>query len=136
MTTSSLCSPEKLKERRGGMAGTLDISPQNSLRVASFLSLARRAGVLFLGQDDIRRALRRGDRILVLLTSDSSANVQRALKGYVARGMCRQLFLAATREEMHGMTGLGLTQVFGLPETHGLARKIEEFAAKGGERNE
>lgn len=118
------------------MEESYDVSSQDALRVASLLSLAWRAGILLLGQDALRRALRRGDRILVLLTSDYSANVQRALKGYVARGMCRQLFLAATREEMHEVTGLGLTQVFGLPEMHGLARKIEEFAAKGGKRNE
>jgi hypothetical protein len=36
---------------------------------------------------------------------------------------------------MHEVTGLGLTQASGFPEMHGLARKIEEFAAKGGKWN-
>lgn len=118
------------------MADLPDVSTQDCPRVASFLSLARKAGVLLLGQDDLRRNLRKGNKILVLLTSDCSANVRRALTGYISRGMCRQFSLAVTREEMHGMTGFGLIQVFGLPEAHGLARKIEEFASKGGERSE
>ncbi len=98
--------------------------------------LARRAGVLVLGQDGIRQALRCGKNMTLLLASDASGNVRRMLRGYEERGRCAVFVLGASREMIEGRTGLPGSQIVGLPRDHGLAQRVESLLSKGGEENE
>ncbi len=100
------------------------------------IMLGRRAGVLVLGQDSVRQALRCGGSMTILLSSDVSENVRRMLRGYEERGQCAVFLLDEDRELLESRTGLPRSQIVGLPRDHGLAQRMESLLSKGGEGNE
>jgi len=91
-----------------------------------------KAGLLIKGQDSVRRELKRGSRLLVLLTADHSENVASMLEGYRQRGRCR-VFVMDTwrRDSVHEGLPVGQTQILALPADNGLAAKIEMLVTKG-----
>ena len=112
------------------------MSEDNRKEIFSLLALSRRAGVLQIGQDAAKMMLRRGERAVLFIAEDCSANVLRMFKGYEERGQCRIVDFPAKREDM--MTFLGVaTQIVALPERHGLTLKIESLLrGKGGRLHE
>lgn len=102
----------------------------------SLITLARRAGVLLLGQDAVRQTLRQGKPLLVLLAADASANVCRMLRGYEEREQCVVYFLEECRAALGNRLGLPSSQLVGIPRSHGLAQRMESFFSKEGEGNE
>ena len=50
-------------------------------KLLSALGLARRAGRLAMGHDDVKHALRRGDARLIVLASDASPRLAEELRG-------------------------------------------------------
>lgn len=101
-------------------------------QVASTLGLARRAGVLLLGQDRVREALKGGKVLLILYADDVSANVQRMFKGYEERAQCKVYrFKGINRKVLGEALGLPSVQVLGLPQGSGFADKLEVLLKEG-----
>ncbi|MDO9509048.1 MAG: hypothetical protein Q7I97_06895 [Thermovirgaceae bacterium] len=101
-------------------------------KIENLLGLALKAGLLIKGQDSIRRELRKGSRLLILLTSDHSRNVASMLEGYRRRGRCKIIVLDfLTRTQVEEVLSMGRTQILGLPLGNGLTSKIEMLVTKG-----
>jgi len=101
------------------------------------VGLAQRAGALRIGQKNIREALKNGERLLVLLTSDRSRNVEAMLRGYESRGQCRVVVMPeCTRYELGHSVSRREAQIAGIPAEHGLSKKIQALTAKGGNLDE
>ncbi|GAB6281210.1 MAG: hypothetical protein STSR0007_14200 [Thermovirga sp.] len=101
-------------------------------KIKGILGLAQKAGFLIKGQDAIKRELRKGCRLLVLLTSDHSRNVASMLEGYRQRGRCRVYVLdKISRTHLEEELSMGRTQILALPMDNGLTSKVEMLVAKG-----
>lgn len=100
-------------------------------KIEEILGLAQKAGFLIKGQDSVRRELRKGSRLLVLLTSDHSRNVASMLEGYRQRGRCRVYVLdKISRIHVEEELSMGRTQILALPMDNGLTSKVEMLVAK------
>jgi len=101
------------------------------------LGMALKANILTSGQTRVKRALKQGGRLLVLLTEDHSRNVLSAVAGYRERGRCKVIILkGVTRDLIAVHLGLGRTQILAIPENNGMARKIEALVTEGVDTNE
>lgn len=101
-------------------------------KIEEILGLALKAGFLIKGQDSVRRELRKGSRLVVLLTSDHSRNVASMLEGYRQRGRCRVYVLdGMTRTNVEEDLAMGRTQILALPMFNGLTSKVEMLVTKG-----
>lgn len=96
-----------------------------SQRALNMFSIARRAGILIVGQDRIFETLRRGTALAVFITDDCSANVARRLASAQERGTADIYKLKDTGRELLGKSiGMGAAQAAALPKESGLAEKI------------
>ena len=96
------------------------------------VGLSVRAGMLSVGQDKVLQELRKGKKMLVLLTMDCSNNVERAIAGYKERGHCTVIKMDfLDRKAVHSKLNLGKTQILGLPLDSGIAKKIEALVTEG-----
>lgn len=101
-------------------------------KIKNILGLALKAGFLIKGQDSVKRELRKGSRLLILLTSDHSRNVASLLEGYRRRGRCKVIVLDfLTRAQVEEVLSMGRTQILGLPLENGLTSRIEMLVTKG-----
>lgn len=99
-------------------------------KLPGLFGIARKAGMLFIGQDAVRTELKKGSRLLVILSGDHSPNVRSMIEGYRRRGACRVVVLASLgREGLGSMISMGQTQILGLPLGKGLSDKIEKLVA-------
>lgn len=106
-------------------------------RLSGLLGIARRAGLLFSGQDTVKAELRRGKRLLIILSGDHSRNVRSMIEGYRRRGMCRVMVTGNLgREELGRLLSTGQTQIAGLPLENGLSEKIEKLLTEEADRYE
>ena len=106
-------------------------------KLSGLFGIARKAGMLYAGQDAVRTELRKGARLLVVLTRDHSSNVRSMVEGYRRRGACRVVVTESLgRGELGGLLSTGQTQIVGLPLGNGLSGKIEKLVAGGVDRNE
>lgn len=94
-------------------------------QIMNLLGLARRAGILSIGQDNVFAALKKRERLLVLTASDASVNVMRRLDVAVQRGAATQIALdAVDRNTLGAQIGVSAAQIAALPSNNGLAIKI------------
>ncbi len=101
-------------------------------KIEEILGLALKAGFLIKGQDSVKRELRKGSRLIVLLTNDHSKNVASMLEGYRQRGRCRVYVLdKMTRTHVEEELSMGRTQILALPMDNGLTTKVEMLVTKG-----
>ena len=106
-------------------------------KLPGLFGIARKAGMLFTGQDAVRAELKKGSRLLVILSGDHSPNVRSMVEGYRRRGACRIAVLPSLgREELGSMISTGRTQIIGLPLGRGLSDKIEKLVAREVDRYE
>ncbi len=106
-------------------------------RLFEILGMAHKANILVSGQTRIKNELRRGKRLLVMLTEDHSRNVMSAIAGYHERGRCKVVVMkGVTRNSIANQLGLGRTQILAIPEQNGLAEKIEALVTEGVGMNE
>ena len=90
----------------------------------NILGLSRRAGILLIGQDQVLAGDKHNEKLVVIVTSDCSANVLRSLKPRVERGEVVLLKLENTDRTILGSyLGVGSTQIVALPQG-GLAKKV------------
>ncbi|MCE5200933.1 MAG: hypothetical protein LLF78_00250 [Synergistaceae bacterium] len=87
------------------------------------MGMARRAGKLIVGQDNVFAAMKR-DPLLVIVTDDCSASVLRSLGAGVDRGTVRVVTMKDTDRTVLGAhLGVGSAQVAALPLKSGFAKK-------------
>jgi len=88
------------------------------------LGLARRAGILLIGQDKVFAAMKLHKASVVVAACDCSANVRRSLKPGEDRGEITLVVLKNTdRSTLGAYLGVGSAQVAALPQG-GLAEKV------------
>ena len=93
-------------------------------RIMNILGLARRAGILLIGQDQVIKAPGRGEGLLVVVTSDCSSSLLRKLGAKNERGEITLLKLEDTdRSALGARLGVDSAQVAALPHG-GLAKKV------------
>jgi len=98
----------------------------------ALLGLARRARLLVIGQDQMRRSLRKGSPFLLIFPGDVRENVRRLFRGYEERGMCKSYVLKGLNvTDIAAAGGFPPAQVLGLPREHGLARRLESLLDEG-----
>ncbi|MDR1516278.1 MAG: ribosomal L7Ae/L30e/S12e/Gadd45 family protein [Synergistaceae bacterium] len=93
-------------------------------KVLSLLGVARRAGVLLIGQDQVFRSCGRGEGLFLIASEDCSPNVLRkalALDG--KKTVCRAL-RGIGREELGRYVGVRSAQIAAIPIESGFAKKI------------
>jgi ribosomal protein L7Ae-like RNA K-turn-binding protein len=93
-------------------------------KALSLLGIARRAGVLLVGQDQVFRAASRRKGLFVVTSEDCSPNVMRkalALDG--EKTTCRAL-RGVGREELGRHIGVLSAQIAAIPADSGFAKKM------------
>lgn len=100
----------------------------------SYLGLARRAGLLVIGQDNVLMALKRKKRnYVVIMTTDRSESLARSLEREV---FSRNRIISLgnmTREQLGEAIGLMRCQIVALPEGEGLTDTVILRLKEGGE---
>ena len=87
------------------------------LKIKSILGLARKAGALLIGSENIERAEHK--KILIILALDASEGVKKFAEKY------ERLETGMTIKELSGVTGLrDSVQILGLPLSSGFAKKL------------
>jgi ribosomal protein L7Ae-like RNA K-turn-binding protein len=90
----------------------------------NMLGLARRAGLLLIGQDQVLASRKSHESMVVVVTNDCSANVRRALQSWEDKGEVTVIVLKNTdRATLGAYLGVGSTQIAALPRG-GLAEKV------------
>ena len=105
--------------------------PRDWKKILSLLSLARRSGVLLVGQDQIRKKARGKEGFLFIAARDCSSGVLRFVKARVERGEGFLVQAPKDRGELFTSIGLETTQIVALAQNHGLAQEI--YRLLGGE---
>lgn len=94
-------------------------------KVLDMLGMARRAGALIVGQDNVLPALKRSGVLAVFVTRDCSGNVSRHVESAAARGSAKIFLLEDTsRSELGASIGTASAQIAALPAESGFAKKI------------
>jgi len=97
---------------------------ENTERILGMLGIARRAGHLIIGQDDVQQSMRTG-RILAVAANDCSENVVRSLHNGVENKGLKVVTLEEIGRDALGMRiGVKSAQVVALPYDDGFAVKI------------
>ena len=76
-------------------------------KLIRYLSIARKGGMLELGEEDVGAAVRGGKAKVVFLASDASDNAMRRAQGFVHGRDVPLLRIDRTKEEISGATGKG-----------------------------
>lgn len=90
----------------------------------NILGLARRAGVLAIGQDNVFDLAKSGREILVVTTADISQNVLRKLKIQEEKGTVKIISTQITRNALGAALGLQTVQIVGIEANNGFSNKI------------
>ena len=114
-----------------GHVDNQDLSDQTTLRdeLGSLLGLARRAGEIIIGQDRVLEAVLSHKKLLILLSSDHSENVKKALD---MRQIPSTTLTTVDRTAMGEMLGLRQTQIVAFPAGSGFAEKARGLLSEGG----
>lgn len=96
-------------------------------KVLSILGMARRAGVVVIGQDNVLAKLKRGERLFMITTGDCSGALLLKIGRHCERGsVCRSID-GITREELGGAMGISSTQIAALPAESGFADSMAKL---------
>ncbi|MDR1966232.1 MAG: hypothetical protein LBQ36_05940 [Synergistaceae bacterium] len=100
----------------------------------ALLGLARRAGALVVGQDQVFRALKSGGGLFIVASEDCAHNVIRKTEN----PKCElRLVGGLSRTDLGGAIGVGSAQIAALPLGSGFAKKLKELLKiSGGAINE
>lgn len=95
------------------------------------LGIARRSGVLLLGQDRVFAA--KGVRLMAITTEDCGGSVARKVAHRAEAGDFVHIVInGVTREELGNAVGVAGAQIAALPLDSGFAKKIAELLEQGG----
>ena len=93
-------------------------------KTLSLIGLARRAGLLILGVDEVRGALSRGVPLLILVARDVSPVAMEGIRRRGERNGSRILCLPCVRGELGNAAGVRSTTAVALAIQNGFARSI------------
>lgn len=93
-------------------------------KIYKFLGLSRRAGLAFIGQDEVFENIRYGEKILVILSKNVSGTVMKALKNAENSDKAELISTDADREELGKSVGVSSAQIIGIPYDCGIAEQI------------
>ena len=97
-------------------------------RALQTLGLARRAGIVVIGQDRVLDRLRRGERFFIITTDDCAASVLSKVARYTESGSVRHSRIdGITREELGEAMGVRSAQIAALPAESGFADRLAEL---------
>ena len=96
-------------------------------KVLSMLGMARRAGIVAIGQDRVLERLRKGERLLVIVTGDCSDSVLSKAGRYCEGGSARLAIDGVTREELGEAMGVRSAQIAALPAESGFAERVAQL---------
>lgn len=106
-------------------------------KVLDMLGMARRAGALIVGQDNVLPALKRSETLAVFVTTDCAGNVSRHVESAAARGSAKVFLLEDTaRSELGACIGTASAQIVALPAESGFAKKIYTLSYERGDADE
>ncbi|NLX75069.1 MAG: hypothetical protein GXZ13_04390 [Synergistaceae bacterium] len=93
--------------------------------ILNMLGLARRAGELIIGQDDVFAQIRKGKKLFILLANNASKIIQRKVVTVSERNNLTYIALQNTGRKIIGeRLGIKEVQIAALPADGGLAKKI------------
>lgn len=96
------------------------------------LGLARRAGVVVIGQDRVLDGLRRGERFFIITTDDCAASVLSKVARHAESGCARHMRIdGVTREELGEAMGVRSAQIAALPAESGFADNLAKLLNLG-----
>lgn len=102
--------------------------------------MARRAGVLQIGQDIVKSNLARGESLFVFFaefTEEGESSFYRSLrKGRFAEKTNIIIMPEVSGAELSAAVGSGNVKVVALPSRSGFARSISQLLAEGGNKDE
>ena len=95
-------------------------------RALSLLGLARRAGLLLVGQDEVLGALK--SRLFIVTTEDCSPSVLRKVERKLTdRGSVCFVIKGVSRERLGRSIGANSAQIAALPIESGFAKNLSEL---------
>ncbi|MDR1471485.1 MAG: ribosomal L7Ae/L30e/S12e/Gadd45 family protein [Synergistaceae bacterium] len=100
-------------------------------RTLSMLGIARRAGELMIGQDQVLSALKRKKRLLIIRTEDCSQSVIRKIAPSLESGSVSCVAGGVTREDLGRSLGVRGAQIAALFIESGFAVKLSEMLNAG-----
>ena len=98
-------------------------------KLLRYFSIARKAGLLELGEEDVGTAVRGGKAKVVFLAADASDNALRRAQGYVHGRDVPLLRIEQKKEEISGATGKGGCSMAAVTDV-GLADSMLAFLAQ------
>jgi ribosomal protein L7Ae-like RNA K-turn-binding protein len=103
----------------------------------SAFGMARRAGVLQIGQDIVKSNLAGGESLLVFFAENGESSFCRSLrKARFAEKITVVVMPDVSGAELSAAVGSRNVKVVALPLRSGFARSISQLLAEGGNRNE
>ena len=102
----------------------------------SFLGIAKRAGSLIFGMDEVKSKLLKGDVNLVVIASDISENSEEKIRVFMENNSCEDKLVKIdfTKEDMEPIIGKYVA-VMGVSDIN-IAKKIRILAGEKFERND
>ncbi|MDR1915392.1 MAG: ribosomal L7Ae/L30e/S12e/Gadd45 family protein [Synergistaceae bacterium] len=101
-------------------------------RVLSLLGIARRAGELIFGQDQVIGALKKKKRLFIVWTADCSQAVIRKIEPLLEKRSISCVLKDVSRENLGRSLGVQCAQIAALPVEGGFAKKLTELLHSGG----
>ncbi len=97
---------------------------ENERKILNLLGIARRAGVIFIGQDQVLESCKKYKALLVLTSDDCSENVLKSLKNAETRTSVEKIRLNLDRTQMGQSVGTKSAQIVSIDYENGFAGKI------------
>ena len=96
-------------------------------KALSTLGMARRAGVVIIGQDRVLSRLQRGARLFIITTDDCAKSVLSKVARHDESGSVRCTIDGVSREALGEAMGVRSTQIAALPAGSGFAERLAEL---------
>lgn len=101
-------------------------------KLMSTLGMARKAGHLIIGQDKVFAGMKLKTQLLVLLSCDSSSNVQKNVAFAAENGRVKMIVMEDIgRTDLGACLGIASAQVVALELSDGFADKILQLYDRG-----
>ncbi|MGI6251957.1 MAG: hypothetical protein ACOYJV_00825 [Aminivibrio sp.] len=102
----------------------------------SIFGMARRAGVLKIGQDIVKSNLARGEQLMVCFAEAGESSFFRSLRnGRFSENTDIIVMEDVSGAELSAAVGSGNVKVVALPLRSGFARSVSQLLAEGGNKN-
>ena len=99
----------------------------------SLVGLAKRAGVLQIGQDKVKSLLAQGEGLLILFAEGAESSFYRSIvKGRYAEKCTIRVLGGISGSDLSAAVGSGNVKVVALPLRSGFAASVSKLLAEGG----